>query len=126
MSTGQPRDDASATVCVGQTCDDMSMASSLDVVVVGREHALVVSLAIFCKDSLCHWVKLVTIRLESLLNHTNATLGENTTLQRSVGLQTNNHLAVLINISSPIGVDALRQLGLSVVNTLLTLHLEHL
>ena len=54
-------DDTATTVCVGQTSDDMSMACSLNIIVICREHALIVCLAIFCKDSLCCRIKIVAV-----------------------------------------------------------------
>ena len=119
-------DDTSTTISVGQTGDDMSMARSLDVIIVSREYAFVVCLAIFCKDSLCCRIKIVAVRLQSLLHHADTALREDTTLQWHISLQTNHHLAILIYIAGTISVYTLRQLCLCVVNALLALHLEHL
>ena len=119
-------DDTATTISVGQTCDDVSVTCSLDIIVVGSEHTLVVSLAILGEDSLGSGIQLIAISLQRRLYHTDTTLGEDTTLQRSIGLKTNDNLALLVNISCAIGAYALRQLCLGIINALLALHLEHL
>ena len=119
-------DDTATSVCVWQTCNDMGMTCSLYVIVISREYTLVVGLAILSKDSLCSRVKLVAIRLQSLLYHTYTTLREYATLQWLIGLQTYNNLTILVYISSSISIDALRHLSLGIIYTLLALHLKHL
>ena len=84
------------------------------------------SLAIFGENSLCSRVKIITIRLKSLLDHTNTTLREDTALQRHISLETYNNLTLTVNITGTVSVNALWHSGLSVINALLTLYLKHL
>ena len=116
--------DASAAVGVGQACDDVCVAGGLDVIVIGREHTLVVGLAVLGEDGLGGGVELIAIGLQRFLYHADASLGEDSALQRLVGLKADHHLAVLVDISGSVGVDALGQLGLGVVDSLLALHLK--
>ena len=53
--------DASASVGIGQSSDDVCVACRLYVIVVGREHTFIVCLAVFCKDGLGGRVKLVAV-----------------------------------------------------------------
>ena len=44
--------DTATTISIGQTCDDVCMTGSLDIIVVGRENTLVMGLAILGVDFL--------------------------------------------------------------------------
>ena len=123
-NTAVVADDAAAAVSIGQTSDDVCVAGGLDVVVVSREHTLVMCLAILREDCLGGGVELIAVGLESLLHHAYASLGEDASLQGCVGLQTHHHFAVLVDIASTVGIEALGKLGLSVVHALLALHLK--
>ena len=119
-------DDASTSVSIGQTRDDVCVTSGLDVIVVGSKDTFVVRLAVLGVDGLGPGVQFIAVSLESRLHHADTTLGEDTALERLVGLHTHNHLVLLADISRAVSVDALGQAGLSVIDTLLALHLEHL
>ena len=57
-------DDAAAAVSIGQARDDVRMACSLDIIVIGSKDTLIVRLAILGVDGLCPGVELITIGLE--------------------------------------------------------------
>ena len=76
-------------------------------------------------DFLCLRVEGVAIGGKGCLHHADAAFGEDAALQRRVCLQTNDHLAVFVDIACSVGVEALRQFGFCVVDSLFSFHLEH-
>ena len=119
-------DDTATAIGIGQTGDDVRVTGSLDVIVVGGKHTLVVSLAVLGEDCLGGRIQLVAISLQRSLNHADTALGEDTALEGSIGLQTNDNLAFLVNISGTVCAHALGQLCLGIVNALLAFYLKHL
>lgn len=104
----------------------MAVACITNILGIGREHTLVVCLAVLGVNLLGLGIQFVAISLESRLHHADTALGEDSALERSVGLQTYNHLILLTYIASAIGGECLGQTSLSVINALLALYLEHL
>ena len=118
-------DDAAAAVCIRKSGDDMCMACSLDVIIIGAKYAFVMRLAVFGEDGLGVLVQFVSVCLQCTFHHADAALGEDASFQGCIGLQTHNHLVVLVNISGTVCIDALREFGFSIVYALFAFGLEH-
>ena len=82
-------------------------------------------LAVFGEDGLGVLVQFVSVCLQCTFHHEDAALGEDASFQGCIGLQTHNHLVVLVNISGTVCIDALREFGLSIVYALFAFGLEH-
>ena len=119
-------DDTPTSIRIRQTSDNVSMTSSLDVIIVSSKHTLIVSLTILSINLLSPRVQLIAISLQRSLHHTNTTLREDTTLQRSISLHTHDDLIFLVDITRSISINTLRQSRLNIINTLLALYLKHL
>ena len=119
-------DDTTTAVSVGQTGDDVTVAAAANVGRVGRENAFVVRLAIFGEDLLRPVVELITISVERIFHHAHTAFGEDTAFERSVRLQTDNDLFVLVDVARTIGGYTLRESRFDVVESFLAFHFEHL
>ena len=118
-------DDAAAAVGIGQTRDDVGVAGGANVLVVGREHAVVVRLAVFRVDFLRSGVKLVAVGFERAFHHADTAFGEDAALERRIGLQTHDYLVVLVDVACAVSVDRLRKFLFCVIYAFLAFHLEH-
>ena len=104
----------------------MGMACIADILGIGREDSFIVGLAVFGINLLRFGIQLIAVSLERILHHADAPFGEDAAFEGSVGLQTHDNLIVLVYISGTIGIERLGQFLLSVIDTFLALHLEHL
>ncbi len=80
-------DDASATVGVGESCDDVCLAGSAHLGGVDIEDALVVSFVVFGKDVMEGGVGGVAVGFECLLSHLDAAVGHEGAFEGFVGLE---------------------------------------
>ena len=98
-------DDAAAAIRVRQAGDDVGLAGGQDVGGVGVEDALVVRLAVL-REGLVHLGRhRVAVHRQRGLDHTQAAVGHDRPLQRRVGLQTHDELAVLVDVPGVVGRD---------------------
>ena len=118
-------DDATTTVSIGQTGDDVAVAATTDVGSVSREHTFVVGLTILGEDFLSPRIEFVAISVEGIFHHAHTTLGEDTALERSIRLKTYYDLFVLVDVASTISGDTLGKTSFNVVETFLAFHFEH-
>ena len=94
-------DDASASVGVGKTRDDVAFSRQTHLVGVGAEYAVVVGGAE--AEFLLHLTaQFIAVCLASLTRHAHAAKGVDAALQGAIGLHTHDDLVVLINISGGI------------------------
>ena len=118
-------DDATTTVSIGQTGDDVAVAATTDVGSVSREHTFVVGLTILGEDFLSPRIEFVAISVECIFYHAHTTLGEDTALERSIRLKTYYDLFVFVDVASTISGDTLGKTGFNVVEAFLAFHFEH-
>ena len=104
----------------------MAVTGSTDLFGIGREHAFVVRLAIAGVDILGGRIELIAVGFQSRLDHADAALGENASLQGLIGLQAYNHFVLLVDIAGAVGGKGLRQTCLGIIHAFFTFHLKHL
>ncbi len=119
-------DDASTSVCIGESRDDARTSCRQHLLVVCREHSLVVRLAVARKDLPGHRVQLVAIGIQRVLHHADASFREDAPFQRCIGLQPYHHLVLPVNVSGSVGINLLRILRFGVVHPFGLLFAEHL
>ena len=98
--------DTTATVSIGQTSQNVVVTNALHLIGVSIEYAFVVGLAVFCEDFVQLLRRLVAVRCAGLLSHLDAAIGHEGTLQRFVGLQTDDALQILclwVNVTGTVG-----------------------
>ncbi len=99
-------DDAAAAVGVRQAGDDPRRAGLADVRRVGVEHAVVVRLAVLGEDLAEGRVRLVAVGLETRRDDAPAAERHDRPLERRVGLQADDDLAVLVDVAGLVREDA--------------------
>ena len=110
-------DDTAAAVGIGQTGDDAGGAGSADVAGVGIEHAFIVRLADAAEEFGGVRAHLQAVGFQSLLSHAQTTEGHESALQRGIGLQTDNLLAGLVDVTGSVGNDGGYNLGVGAKQT---------
>ena len=119
-------DDTTTTIGVGQSGDDMAMTCIANLLGISREDTLIVGLAILGIYLLGLGIEFVAIGIKSSLHHADTTLGEDAALEGCIGLKSYDDFVFLIYIACSVRGECLRQTGLGIIDTLLTLYLEHL
>ena len=119
-------DNAPAPVSVRKAGNDGRTAGGQHLLRVGREHAFVVRLAVFRENLLRHRIQVVTVCLQAVLHHSDATFRKYGPFQGRVCLQPDYDFVFPVYIARPVCRDALRKFGLRVIDPFLTFHLEHL
>ena len=92
-------DDPTTAVGVRKAGNDAGPAALHDFRRVGVEHAVVVGLAVFRERFMHLRVGRETGRLQARLDHAQAAIGEYGPLERLVGLQADDRLIVLVDVS---------------------------
>ena len=98
--------DAATAVGVGQTGEQAHGAGHPGAVGIGVEHAVVVGLAVGSEMLFNFGVQRVAVLLQSGFGHAHTAVQVYDALQRSVGLQADDHLVVSVNIAGSEVVDA--------------------
>ena len=117
-------DDAAAAIGVGQAGDDARLAAAHDLRRVGVEHAVVVRLAIMGERVVDLRIGFETRGLQARLDHAQAAVREDRTLERLIGLQADDDFVVLVDIAGLVREQRGRRLGVDGQNAFLLLLLE--
>ena len=99
-------DDATATICVRQTGNDMGVTAFAHVLGVDIKNTSVVSLATIGVEVNNLWVNFITVGLACSHCHTNAAVYHQSALEGLVSLETNNLLKWFVNVASLVGGDS--------------------
>ncbi len=117
---------ASTAIGIRQSRDDARPACRQHLVVVCREDAFVMRLAIACVDLFGHLVQRVAVCIQRILHHADAPFGEDAPFQRCVGLQSHHHLVLPVNISRAVGINLLREFRFGIIHPFGLFFAEHL
>ncbi len=109
-------DDAASAVGVGQAGDHTRAAGGPDLRGVGVEDAVVVGLPVFGEDLLHLRVELVAVGGQAVLHHPQPALGHDRPLERRVGLQPHDQLAVAVDVAGGVRGDRRGRGGVDVVD----------
>ena len=109
-------DDTATAVSIRQTGDDCVMTSSTHFRCVNIEYALVVCLSVVCEDVADLRINFIAIGLASLFCHTDTAERLERTLQRLIGLQTNDGFQILVDIAGFVRVYRRNNLGVHIQN----------
>ena len=96
-------DDASASIGVGKSGNDLVLAGDSHFRSVGIENTLIVSLMVFCEDAMKLRVRRVAIGFEGILRHLDTAIRHECTLQGLIGLESNNLFKILVEIAGRVG-----------------------
>src|SRR6185369_8638233 len=92
-------DDASTPVSVRQSSEDVRTTTTSDIGSVRVKDSVVVRLAILRESFDDVWVRLVAVSLQRAKDQAKATVRHDGSLQWSLGLQTNDHFVVTIDVA---------------------------
>ena len=114
-------DDATTAVGIRQAGDDVGGASGANTRGVDIEDRVVVGLAVLGEDLLHLGVVFLAGLVDSGLDHTPAAVGHHCALERGIGLQADDHVVVLADVTGLEGVDVGRGVSVNVEDTHLAL-----
>ena len=114
-------DDATAAVGIRQSGDDVGGASGANTRGVDIEDCVVVGLAVLGEDLLHLGVVFLAGLVDGGLDHAPAAVRHHCALERGVGLQADDHVVVLANVTGLEGVDVSRGIGVNVEDAHLAL-----
>ena len=97
--------DAATAVCIGKTGDDVGGTRCADTRRVDIEDRVVVGLAVLGEDLLDFGVDLFASFLNSGLNHAPAAVWHHCTLQRRIGLQADDDVVIIADVTGLESVD---------------------
>ena len=114
-------DDAATAVGIRQAGDDVGGAGGTNARGVDVEDRVVVGLAVLGEDLLHLGVVFLAGLVDGGLDHAPAAVGHHCALERSVGLETDDHVVVLADVTGLEGVDVGRGVGVNVEDAHLAL-----
>ena len=77
------------------------------------------------EDFLHEWVNFVAVRLQRLLHHAPAAIGDHCALEGGVSLQADDHVVIIADVSRGMSVNTTGSLRVDIVDALFTLLREH-
>ena len=123
-------DDTAAAIGIGQTGDDMTVAAGTHLGGVGIKYAGIVGLAMDGEELLDFGIEMIAVILAGLLCHTDPAVGHQGTLEGLIGLEADDGLLLLIQITGAVAENGGNDLGIHIQDAaclaLLLGELQHL
>ena len=117
-------DDAAAAISIRQPSDDAGLPALHDLWRVGVEHAVVMGLAVLGERFMDLRIGLDVGRLQPRLDHSETAIRKNGSLERLIGLQSDDHLMILVDVAGLVREQRRWRARIGIEDTLLPLLLE--
>ena len=107
-------DDTAAAIGIGQTGDDMAVAAGTHLGGVGIKYAGIVGLAVGGEELLHLRIQVIAVILAGLLGHADAAVGHEGALKGLIGLEADDGLLLLIQVTGAMAEDGGNDLGIHI------------